>query len=145
MLEYLLIYLAFCLFVGLLGRSRKLGFWGYFFFSIITTPLLGMVMVFASDPIDSCKRGPLLNEQQRGAIDYCYEQVVRSYEDRIAQLIRSGRITQEHAERELSPLLKDLRKTLRFGPNGPIHGPLDVVLRVLEQLPARVESRTARP
>jgi len=35
--------------VGILGRNRKLGFWGYFFGSIILSPLVGIILVFASD------------------------------------------------------------------------------------------------
>lgn len=44
-----LIYLAVCLLVGLFGMNRKLGFWGYFFGSIALTPLIGAVLLFASD------------------------------------------------------------------------------------------------
>ena len=35
--------------VGLLGRSRKFGFWGYLFCSLFFTPLVGLVLVLAPD------------------------------------------------------------------------------------------------
>lgn len=32
-----------------MGINRKMGFWGYFFGSILMTPLIGVVLVLASD------------------------------------------------------------------------------------------------
>ncbi len=45
----ILIYLCVSLLIGLLGIHRKLGFWGYFFGSIIFTPFVGVVLLCASD------------------------------------------------------------------------------------------------
>lgn len=45
----LVIYLATCLLIGALGRHRKLGFWGYFFGSIVLSPIVGALLVVASD------------------------------------------------------------------------------------------------
>jgi hypothetical protein len=45
----LLIYLLFCMLVGFLGRDRKFGYWGYFFASVLLTPLLGFILVLGSD------------------------------------------------------------------------------------------------
>jgi hypothetical protein len=45
-----LIYLATCLLIGIFGRHRKLGFWGYFFGSILLTPLMGLLLVIVSAP-----------------------------------------------------------------------------------------------
>jgi hypothetical protein len=42
--------------VGILGKDRKMGFWGYFFGSILLTPLIGILLVFASDPLPREKR-----------------------------------------------------------------------------------------
>ena len=36
--------------VGILGSRRKMGFWGYFFGSILLTPVIGLLLVLASDP-----------------------------------------------------------------------------------------------
>ena len=49
----LVIYAAFWLslsaLVGVMGRRRKFGFWGYFLASILLTPLIGVLLVLASD------------------------------------------------------------------------------------------------
>jgi uncharacterized membrane protein YiaA len=37
-------------FIGLLGANRRLGFWGYFFGSLLLTPFVGLILVVASDP-----------------------------------------------------------------------------------------------
>ena len=44
-----LIYLFICLLVGVLGINRKFGFWGYFFGSMALTPIIGLILVLASD------------------------------------------------------------------------------------------------
>ena len=45
-----IVYLLFCLLMGVLGINRKFGFWGYFFASIVLTPIMGLLLVLASDP-----------------------------------------------------------------------------------------------
>ncbi len=47
MLFIIVIILSFV--VGLLGVNRKFGFWGYFFGSILLTPIIGLLLVLASD------------------------------------------------------------------------------------------------
>ena len=44
------IYLAACLLIGLIGRHRKLGFWGYFFGSVLLSPVMGVLLVAVSGP-----------------------------------------------------------------------------------------------
>ena len=34
--------------VGLMGRKRSMGFWGYFFGSLLLSPLIGFLLVIAS-------------------------------------------------------------------------------------------------
>lgn len=41
--------LILSLVIGILGRNRKFGFWGYFFGSILLTPIIGLLLVLASD------------------------------------------------------------------------------------------------
>ena len=41
--------LVLSLIVALMGVNRKFGFWGYFFASILLTPLVGLLLVLASD------------------------------------------------------------------------------------------------
>ncbi|KPA15496.1 membrane protein [Candidatus Magnetomorum sp. HK-1] len=50
---YYYLYGAICLLIGLLGANRKFGFWGYFFGSILLSPIIGLCLVLASD-----KRNP---------------------------------------------------------------------------------------
>ncbi|MBF0389044.1 MAG: hypothetical protein HQK71_02960 [Desulfamplus sp.] len=41
--------------IGKIGKNRKFGFWGYFFCSILLTPLVGLLLVLASDPRPKAK------------------------------------------------------------------------------------------
>ena len=34
---------------GYLGRNRKMGFWGYFFATLLLTPFIGAILLLASD------------------------------------------------------------------------------------------------
>ncbi|WP_080798700.1 hypothetical protein [Desulfamplus magnetovallimortis] len=47
---FIILIIVFSYIVALLGRNRKFGFWGYFFCSLLLTPLIGLIVVFASDP-----------------------------------------------------------------------------------------------
>ncbi len=49
-MQYILLFLLLCVLVGLLGDHRKWGFWGYFFASLLFTPVMGLLFVLASDP-----------------------------------------------------------------------------------------------
>lgn len=42
------IYFVACLLVAFSGMNRKMGFWGYFFGSILLTPLIGLLLVLVS-------------------------------------------------------------------------------------------------
>ena len=48
---FMLIYLAMSLLVAMMGEDRKFGFWGYFFASLLLSPLLGFLLMIASDPV----------------------------------------------------------------------------------------------
>ncbi len=43
------IIVVLSLMIGFLGMNRKFGFWGYFFGSILLTPVIGLLLVLASD------------------------------------------------------------------------------------------------
>ncbi|GAB1487646.1 hypothetical protein MASR2M8_00860 [Opitutaceae bacterium] len=49
MLLPLITLLVLSALVGYIGKDRKFGFWGYLFCSLIFTPIIGLVIVFASD------------------------------------------------------------------------------------------------
>jgi hypothetical protein len=44
----ILLYIFLSIIIGLLGANRKFGFWGYFFYSLLFTPFLGIIIVCAS-------------------------------------------------------------------------------------------------
>ncbi len=44
------------LLIGLLGINRKMGFWGYFFSSLLLTPLIGILLLLVSDSRPKVKR-----------------------------------------------------------------------------------------
>jgi hypothetical protein len=46
---FLAFYLGLCALVAWCGSNRRFGFWGYFFFSLIFTPLFGLLFVIGSD------------------------------------------------------------------------------------------------
>jgi hypothetical protein len=41
-------YLLLCFIVAYFGRKRSMTFWGYFFASIVLTPLVGVLLVIIS-------------------------------------------------------------------------------------------------
>jgi len=54
-----ILYLLFSYGVAMWGQDRKFGFWGYFFGSLLLTPLIGALLVMASD-------SPALEEEKPG-------------------------------------------------------------------------------
>jgi len=46
----LLLYIFFCMLVGYIGQNRLFGFWGYFFASIVFTPIGGVFLLIPSEP-----------------------------------------------------------------------------------------------
>jgi hypothetical protein len=41
------------LLLGFLGRNKKLGFWGFFFASLLFTPVLGLLLLIIAGPAKS--------------------------------------------------------------------------------------------
>jgi hypothetical protein len=48
--EFLLLYLSLCLLGGILGRNRRIGFWGFFFSSIVFTPFVSIPFLYFATP-----------------------------------------------------------------------------------------------
>lgn len=46
----ILIYLAICWLIGIWGTNRRMGFWGYFFGSILLTPAFGLLHILVTEP-----------------------------------------------------------------------------------------------
>ena len=49
MIPYFVPYILLSLLVAYLGKDRKFGFWGNFACAFILTPIIGLVIVLASD------------------------------------------------------------------------------------------------
>jgi len=43
-------YLALCLVPAVIGRHRRIGFWGFFFCSILFTPLISLLFLYFAMP-----------------------------------------------------------------------------------------------
>lgn len=50
-IELLFIYLLLCGVAAFFGRRRRIGFWGFFFLSILVTPFITALFVFAAAPV----------------------------------------------------------------------------------------------
>ena len=50
--------------IGFFGRKRRFGFWGYFFVSILFTPVMGFLALMAAVP----KKDPRLAKRRRSRI-----------------------------------------------------------------------------
>jgi hypothetical protein len=48
--EFIFGYLVLCLLAAILGRNRRIGFWGFFFCSIIFTPVISLFFLFFTTP-----------------------------------------------------------------------------------------------
>jgi len=47
----ILLLVALCsLIIGFFGRRKKLGFWGFFFASLMLTPLFGLLLLIIAGP-----------------------------------------------------------------------------------------------
>ena len=44
-----LVYVSIAAIIAFAGRRRKFRFWGYFFAGIVLTPIMSLLLVFASD------------------------------------------------------------------------------------------------
>lgn len=50
------VYIVLSIILAFFGMNRKFGFWGYLFCSLLLTPLIGLVVVLASDKKPSTYR-----------------------------------------------------------------------------------------
>jgi hypothetical protein len=49
-MEIAAVYVALCLVAGIMGRKRRIGFWGYVFCSFIFTPLISLLFLYFASP-----------------------------------------------------------------------------------------------
>jgi hypothetical protein len=45
-----LVYLALSLVAGIVGRNRRIGFWGFLFSSILFTPIISLLFLYFATP-----------------------------------------------------------------------------------------------
>jgi hypothetical protein len=43
-------YLALCLVAGIVGRNRRIGFWGFLFCSMVFTPIVSLLFLYLAAP-----------------------------------------------------------------------------------------------
>jgi len=48
--ELIIAFLAGCLLAAICGRKRRIGFWGFFFCSIVFTPIISLLFLFFATP-----------------------------------------------------------------------------------------------
>jgi hypothetical protein len=48
--QFLIAYVILCLIVGILGRGKQIGFWGFFLLSLLLTPILPAFSMLISRP-----------------------------------------------------------------------------------------------
>ncbi len=51
-----ILYIVAAVLVASLGTQRKWGFWGFFVLSIILTPIVSLIVIMATDPIEKPKK-----------------------------------------------------------------------------------------
>jgi hypothetical protein len=53
-----IVYVGLSILIAWIGCNRKFGFWGYFFCSLFLTPVIGALVLLASDPRPKLKKCP---------------------------------------------------------------------------------------
>jgi ABC-type glycerol-3-phosphate transport system permease component len=49
-ISLVLLSIVISMIIGYFGRKLRFGFWGYFFVSVLFTPIIGLLMLFAGLP-----------------------------------------------------------------------------------------------
>lgn len=50
-IQFIVAYLIACWLIAIVGRRYRLGFWGYFFGSLLLTPIVGVLLLIAAVPV----------------------------------------------------------------------------------------------
>ena len=48
--QFLIAYVILAVIVGMFGRDKKIGFWGFFLLSLLITPIIPAVFMLISSP-----------------------------------------------------------------------------------------------
>lgn len=57
MMHLALPWLLGSILIGFFGRNYRFGFWGYFFASILLTPIVGLLMLLGAVPTKDMRKG----------------------------------------------------------------------------------------
>lgn len=55
MIALILAWLILAIIIGFFGRNRRFQFWGYFFASVLLTPIVGVLLLIAAIPVSPKK------------------------------------------------------------------------------------------
>jgi hypothetical protein len=58
MIPIVLLWVFLAMIIGFLGRNFRFGFWGYFFASVLFTPIIGVLMLVAAVPLRHARHQP---------------------------------------------------------------------------------------
>lgn len=59
---FFILYVGLSLFIGFIGKNRKFGFWGFFFSSLLLSPIAALLAYFAS-----CEKIRLIVKDEKSA------------------------------------------------------------------------------
>ncbi len=51
MIPLIAAWLILAIVIGFFGRNRRFRFWGYFFASVLLTPIIGLLLLIAAIPV----------------------------------------------------------------------------------------------
>lgn len=51
MIPLIAAWLVLAVIIGFFGRNRRFRFWGYFFASVLLTPIIGLLLLIAAIPV----------------------------------------------------------------------------------------------
>ena len=104
---WILGWIVFSIVAGFVGSGRKIGFGWAFFWSLLLSPLIGLIIAFASDKKSDVELRAV-QEKQAEAIQVIKENSKKSVTDQIKQgkdLLDSGTITEEEFDNLKKKLL----------------------------------------
>lgn len=100
-------WIAFAFVAGFVGSGRKIGFGWAFFWALLLSPIIGLIIAFASDKIADVELRKV-QEKQAQAIQVIKENSKKSVTDQIKdakELLDSGVITEDEFDNLKKKLL----------------------------------------
>lgn len=102
-----IIWIFLALICGAIGSSRKMGFWGVFFVSLLLSPVVGiLVAIFAKSKKDHLRELEMLEAVKRQANNTTPNVSIADELEKIQRLRDAGTISEEEYNKMRSNLLK---------------------------------------